>query len=852
MRVLIQDVAYALRQLRKTPGFTITVILTLALGIGANSAIFTLVNAILLHNLPVTDPKTLVRIGDTDDCCVNGGWNDKGDYSLFATDTYSMFKKTLPEFEELAAMESGYAWRPLTVRRAGPQTVAKSVTATFVSGNYFRVFGLAPAAGRLFVDTDDRKGAPVTAVITYDAWQQDYAGDPSIVGSAFYINTKPATIIGVAPRGFYGDRIDTNPPKYFLPMNTMDGVSGAPYFTDPDVQWAYIIGRVKPGTSLPALQAKASTLLKQQYATLKTFSDQRAQKVLPLTHVVLTPGGGGIQNMQDGYKDHLRLLLWIAALVLLVACANIANLLLVRGMSRRAELSIRSALGAQRSRIVRQLLTESVLLSGMGGLFGLAVSYLGAHALLALAFPNQHNMPITASPSPLVIGFAFALSLLTGVLFGLAPALMAARTQPAESLRTNTRTTTHGASWLQRSLVVLQAALSLVLLVAAGLFAQSLNKAQNVDMKLDATNRYIAHINPQAAGYKNTEVEPLYQSIIDRFHAMPGVVKVGLATYTPMEQNNWGSGVKVQGDPDLDKGASWVKGTAEYFDSVGTHVVMGRGFTSQDTLNAPPVAVVNQEFAKLFFGNRNPIGHRFGFSGPGQAGLDGAHEIVGVVEDTTYSSVYWKNHAMYFLPLTQRAGNAHDPDPGSSLEHDLSMFAGALVIQTSRPVPGFEKIVGDTLASINPNLTIVKFQTFQQQIDDRFIEERLIARLTSLFGLLALLLAAIGLYGVTAYTVVRRTSEIGIRMALGAARSRVIAMVMRGVLIQALLGLLVGVPIAMLCVRYVKSQLFEITSVNASVMAGAIAVLAAAAFVAGLIPARRAASIDPVRALRVE
>jgi len=850
MRVLLQDLGYAFRQLRKTPGFTATVLLTLALGIGANAAIFTLVNAILLHNLPVTDPKTLIRIGDKDDCCVNGGWNDEGDYSLFATDTYYMFKKNLPEFEELAAMESGYAWRPLTVRRAGDQTIAKSVMATFVSGNYFRVFGLSPAAGRLLTDTDDQKGAPVTAVMSYDTWMQDFSGDPGVVGSAFYINTKPATIIGVAPKGFFGDRIDTNPPKYFLPMNTMDFVSGAPYFNDPDTQWAYIIGRVKPGTSIPALQAKASTLLKQQFAPLKTFTDQRAKQHLPRTHVVLTPGGGGIQNMQDGYKDHLKLLQWIAAMVLLVACANIANLLLVRGMSRRAELSIRSALGAQRSRIVRQLLTESILLSGIGGLLGLAVSYLGAHALLALAFPNQQNMPVNASPSPLVIGFAFVLSLVTGVLFGLAPALMAARTQPVESLRSNSRTTAQGASILQRSLVVLQAALSLVLLVAAGLFAQSLNKAQNVDMRLDATNRYIAHINPQAAGYKNTEVEPLYQTIIDRFHAIPGVVKVGLSTYTPMESNNWGSGVKVQGDPDLNKGASWVKGTSEYFDSVGTRVVMGRGFTRQDTMNAPPVAVVNQEFVKQFFGKRNPIGHRFGFSGPGPGGRDAAHEIVGVVEDTTYTSVYWKDHAMYFLPLTQRAGNGVDPD--DTIDKDLSMFAGALVIQTSRPMPGLEKLVGDTLARINPNLTIVKFQTFQQQIDDRFIEERLIARLTSLFGLLALLLAAIGLYGVTAYTVVRRTPEIGIRMALGAARSRVIASVMRGAMLQTTIGLAIGVPIAIFCVRYVKSQLYEITSVNIPVMSIAIGVLIVAAAIAGIIPAQRAASIDPVKALRIE
>ena len=852
MRVLWQDVTYAQRQLRKTPGFTITVLLTLALGIGANSAIFTLVNAILLHNLPVTDPKTLVRIGDHDDCCVNGGWHDNGDYSLFSTDTYSMYRKSLPEFEELAAMESGYEWRPITVRREGPQTVAKSVTATFVSGNYFRVFGLSPAAGRLFVDADDQKGAPITAVMSYEAWQQDYAGDPSVVGSAFYINTKPATIIGVAPKGFYGDRISTNPPKYYLPMNSMDFVIGAPYFNDPDTQWAYIIGRIRPGTSLPALQAKASALLKQEYAPLKTFTDQRAKKVLPLTHVVLTPGGGGIQNMQDGYKDHLKLLQWIAALVLLVACANIANLLLVRGMSRRAELSIRSALGAQRTRIVRQLLTESVLLSGMGGLLGLAISYVGAHALLALAFPDQHNMPVNASPAPMVIGFSIALSLVTGVLFGLAPALMAARTQPAEALRSNARTTAHRASLLQRALVVLQAALSLVLLVAAGLFAQSLSKAESVEMKLDATNRYIAHINPQAAGYKNTEVEPLYQTLVDRFHAIPGVLKVGLSTYTPMEQNNWSSGVKIQGENDINKGASGVKGTPEYFDSVGTHVVMGRGFLPSDNLAAPSVAVVNQEFVKTFFGKRNPIGHRFGFSGPSKTPQDGAHEIVGVVEDTTYTSVYWKNHAMYFLPLTQRAGVANDPDPDNSIDKDQSLYAGALVIQTSHPIPGFEKIVGDTLSSINPNLTTVKFQTFQQQIDDRFIEERLIARLTSLFGLLALLLAAIGLYGVTAYTVVRRTPEIGIRMALGAARSRVIGMVMRGAMLQTLIGLAIGIPVAVFCVRYVKSQLYEITSVNIPVMAGAIGVLVLAAAVAGIIPARRAASIDPVKALRVD
>jgi macrolide transport system ATP-binding/permease protein len=844
MRVLLQDLGYAFRQLHRTPGFTITVLLTLALGIGANSAIFTLVNSVLLRNLPVTDPKTLIRIGNTGDCCVGFGIHDSGDYSLFSTDVYYLFKKNLPEFEGLAATEAGYAYRPLTVRREGSQAAPQSVMGTFVSGNYFRVFGLTPAAGRLFIDSDDRQGVPVTAVLSYETWKQDYSGDPSIIGSVFWINTKPVTVIGVAPQGFYGDTLSSTPPKFYLPLESLAQVMGVPYLHDPEVSWAYIIGRVKPGVSLPALQDKASALLRQQFATLKLFKDEKNKKDLAHAHIVLSPGGGGIQNMQEQYKDHLRLLTWIAALVLLVACANIANLLLVRGMNRRAEMSIRAALGAQRTRIIRQLLTESVLLAGLGGLVGLAVSYLGARMLLALAFPAEHGVPIDATPSLTVIGFAFALALLTGILFGIAPAWMAARTQPADALRSNTRTTAQGASLLQRALVVVQAALSLVLLVAAGLFAQSLGKLENSDMHLDATNRYIIHFNPQAAGYKPSQVEPLYRTIEDQFHAIPGVLKVGLATYTPMEDNNWGNSVKIQGEADRNKGASFVKATPEYFDSVGTHVLMGRGILPQDTSSAPPVAVVNKEFVRQFFGSRNPIGRRFGYPDPGR---DGDYQIVGVVEDTTYQSLYWKDHAMYFVPMTQRPVKEEDP-----IDSDLSLFAGAIVVETAHPVPEMEQLARGTLAAINPNLAIVKFQTFQQQIDDRFTEERMIARLTSLFGTLALLLAALGLYGVTAYTVVRRTPEIGIRMALGAERSRVITMVMRGAMLQAIVGLAIGAPVAMLCVRYVKSQLYDITSVNFVVMTGAILALGIAATIAGLIPARRAASIDPVKALRVE
>lgn len=845
MRILIQDLTYAFRQLRKTPGFTITVILTLALGIGANAAIFTLVNAILLRNLPVSDPKTLVRIGDTDDCCVNSGYSESGDYSLFSTESYLLFKKELTEFEELAAVEAGFEYRPLTARREGPQTVAKSVMGEFVSGNYFRTFGLQPAAGRFFTDADDTKGAAFTAVVSYNTWAHDYDSDPGVVGSTFRINTQPVTIIGVAPKGYFGDRLTSNPPQFYLPLESMAVILNVPYVHDPETEWAYVVGRVKPGFSLAAVQAQASTLLRQQFSTLKVFTNERAKNFLGRTHVVLTPGGAGIQQLQDNAKVQLHLLLWIAALVLLVACANIANLQLVRSMSRRGEMCVRTALGAKRSHIIRQLLTESVLLAGLGGIVGLVVAYAGARMLLAMAFPGAQDIPINAAPSLLVIGFAVALSLLTGILFGVAPAWIAAQAQPAEVLRSGSRTVASGASLLQRGLVVVQAALSLVLLVGAGLFAQSLNKLETSNMHLESKNRYIIHINPQAAGYATTQVESLYRAIESQFHALPGVQKVGIATYTPMEDNNWSTSVQVQGEPDPNKGASFVKCNAEYFDSVGTHVLMGRGVLERDLFSAPPVTVVNQEFVKQFFKpGENPIGHRMGSPGPQSSG---DFEIVGVVDDTTYTAVQWKDHAMFFVPITQRAASDKTP-----IETDFSFYAGAIVVDSDRPMNDMEKLAQRTLSGINPNLTIVKFQTFDQQIADRFNDNRMIAQLTSLFGGLALLLATIGLYGVTAYTVVRRTSEIGVRMALGAERTRVIGMVMRGAMTQALLGLIIGAPIAMLCVRYVKAQLYEVAHVDFRVMAVAVVVLLVAACIAGMIPARRAASINPVTALRVE
>lgn len=844
IEIFFQDMRYALRMLRKSPGFTIVAVLTLALGIGANSSIFTLINAVMLKDLPVADPRTLVRLGNQMDCCVGTGVNDAGEFSYFSTETYETLRKNVPEFEDLAAMQAGFTYRPVVVRRESTHEAARSVMGEFVSGNYFRTFGLKPALGRLFIDGDDVQGASVALVISYETWKSNYNGDPSIVGSTFYVNTKPVTVVGIAPKGFYGDRLVSTPPNFYLPIESMPDLANAPYVHDSRTQWLYMIGRIKPGVSHAQLQEKISAILRQDLVKTGRYSAAHDAQALARAHIVLTPGGAGIAVLRDQYEAHLRLLMIASGLVLLIACANIANLLLVRGMARKAEMSVRTALGAMRSRIIRQLLTESVLLSGFGGLTGLSVAYVGTRMLVTLAFPGAQEMPIEAAPSSVVLAFACGLSVLTGILFGIAPAWMAAQTEPVDALRNGTRSTAGGATLLQRTLVVTQAALSLVLLVGAGLFAESLGKLKNIDLKLDSRNRYIVHFNPQAAGYSTTQVAPLYTLIEERFHALPGIERVGISSFTPMEDNNNGWGVVIQGKPETGNGASVVKANAEYFDSVGTHVLMGRGIRVSDTPASPTIAVVNESFVKKFFQHgENPIGHHFG-NGPERSDQ---FEIVGVVEDTAYQSARWRDHRMYFVPMLQRPKGDNSP-----IAEDTNLYAGAIVLQTARPMRNIEKLTQKTLASINPNLSVVKFQTFEEQISDRFANERMMSRLTMSFGGLALLLATLGMYGVTAYSVARRTTEIGIRMALGAERLGVTVMIMRGALLQSSVGLAIGIPIALFCVHLVTTQLYEIKQLDAVTLFFPVLTIVLATLLAGLLPARRAVSIDPAMALRSE
>ena len=840
---------FALRQFQKSPGFAATVILTIALGIGANTAIFTLVHAILLKSLPVANPATLYRIGDLDDCCVNGGFiNDNGDFDLFSYDLYRHFQDTTPEFEQLAAFQSG---QNLMNVRVG-NTMAKTERTEYVSGNYFSTFGVGAYAGRMFQSSDDVPGAAPVAVISYAAWQASHAGDRNVVGSTFFIQSHPVTIVGIAPPGFFGDRINDSPPAFWIPLNDEPVLEGeTTNLKVAESNWLYVLGRLKPGIAPKALEGKITASLRQWLATQPAYTKNGNDKEIPKQHVVLSPGGGGIQNLQQETGDGLRLLIWISALVLLVACANIANLLLARGTARRAETSIRTALGAARSVLIRQMLTESVLLSVAGGILGIAIAYLGARTILTLAFPDATQMPIEASPSPVILGFAFLLSLLTGVIFGIVPAWISSHADPAEALRGLNRSTGDRSLLPQKTLIVLQAALSLVLLVGAGLMTQTLRNLEHQNFGITTTNRYVIHIDPMGAGYNVETIGALNQRIEDEFKALPGVKGAGLALYSALEGNNWGESIFVEGrpapGPEENHNSSWDRVSPQFFETIGQPIIRGRGFTDQDTASSAMVAVVNQAFVKKFFPKEDPIGRHFGVFDQKYAGN---FEIVGIVADAKYSSPRDSVRSMYFRPMSQF--NRNVTGGNFYMAESRSLYPNSITVRYAGDAASLESTARRTLAGINPDLTIVSFKSLDYQVANNFNEERLISRLTGLFGLLALALASVGLYGITAYSVARRTNEIGLRMALGANRGNVVSLVLSRALLLVGIGLAIGIPVAVLGGRLMRTQLYGVKIYDPITLAFAVTVLSAFAALAGFIPARRAASIEPMNALRTE
>jgi predicted permease len=845
----MQDIVVAFRQFSKSPGYAITVVLTLALGIGANTAIFTLVHGVLMKSLPVTDPKTLYRVGDLDDCCVNGGFeNDNGDFDLFSFELYKHLQETTPEFTELAAMQSG--GNQMTTRRGSEP--AKSQRTQYVSGNFFTTFGIGPFAGRVLTDKDDTPGAAPAAVLSYESWQSDYGSDPQIVGGTFYMQGQPVTIVGIAPPGFFGDRITSSPPAVWVPLSDEPVIEGKNSLLHVrESNWLYLVGRLKPGVSVEALQGKMSASLRQWLSAEQAYTHNGGDTIIPKQHVVIVPGGAGIQNLQKETGKGLYLLMTISGLVLLVACANVANLLLARGATRKAETSVRMALGAARSRVIQQMLTESMLLACLGGLAGLAVAYAGTRMILALAFPEATHMPIAASPSLPVLGFAFLLSLLTGVVFGIVPAWITSHSDPAEALRGANRTTRDSSSLPQKSLIVFQAALSLVLLVGAGLLTKSLRNVEHQDFGLQTANRYVMHLDPAGAGYTAEKLPAFYQQLEQQFGALPGVKSVGLALYSTLEGDNWGEAVYVDGrpapGPNSHNGSSWDRVSPRFFETVGQPVIRGRGFTDDDTATSQKVAVVNQAFVRKFFPKEDPIGRHFGVF---DQKYSSSFEIVGIVADAKYNNPRQEVRSMYFRPVTQVMTGLTEANAAQA--EGRSAFINSVTLYFERPPQNLDATLRKTLQNINPNLTVIDLHSLDDQVAGNFTQERLIARLTMLFGVLALVLASVGLYGITAYQVARRTSEIGLRMALGADRGKVVQMVMRGAFLQAGLGLAIGIPIAILGARSMADQLYKVRSYDPVSLAIAIVVLLTSATVAGFIPALRAANIEPMQALRTE
>jgi predicted permease len=853
IETLAQDTRYTLRRLRKSPAFTVTVVLTLALGIGATTAIFTLVHAVLLRSLAVANPSELYRVGKEARCCYWGGYSQVNEFSIFSYDLYKHLRDNTRGFAELAAFQSGGTL--LGVRRAGRADAAQSYPGEFVSGNYFTMFGINAYAGRLLTAADDRPGAPPVAVMSNRLWQQRYGSDPSVVGGAFSIDEKSFTVVGIAPPSFFGDRLRSIPPDFFLPLNTEPYVEVDADLNKVDTYWLDLIGRVRPGTMRASVEADMRVELKQWLRSHWGDMDATDRARFPEQTLFLRPGGSGITSMRDQYEHWLEILMMVSAFVLLIVCANVANLMLVRGMERRRQISLSMALGARPRRLVRQALTESVLLSIAGGAAGLGIAFAGTRLILDFVFPRVAGLggiPISASPSMPVLLFAFGVSLITGVGFGIAPAWMATRVDPIEALRGASRSTVRAGSLPRKALVVLQAALALVLLAASGLLTAALHNLENQRFGFAQERRTIVRIDARLAGYHADQLTELYDRIHDALLRVPGVSAEAIAMYSPLSDNNWGGGVWVDGrpapGPNDDVSSSWDRVTPGYFDVIGNPILRGRGIIEDDTATSQHVAVINEAFAHRFFKNEDPIGRYFAQTG---MGTSHQYEIVGIVQDARYLSFELAKPVgpFFFLPEAQHdflpGPILTDADQGSHFLHDI-----VIVTRPGASLPLAP--VRQAIASVDPNLPIISIESLKEQVAGQFRQQRLIAQLTSFFGLLSLLLASIGLYGVTAYNAGSRTNEIGVRMALGATRFQAGGLIVRGALTLVAIGLAAGFPLALAAGRLLGSQLYDLSPYDPTVILASVLALGVSALVASLIPAFRASSISPSEALRTE
>jgi predicted permease len=852
MQILLGNVRYALGQFRLSPIFAAAAVLTLALGIGGTTAIFTLIHAVMLRSLPVSDPGRLYRVGEGRDCCVEGGPQDN--WGMFSFNLYERMKAETPEFEEVTAFQAGRG--RLGVRREGVETAGRPLRSEYVTGNYFSTLGVRAFGGRVFTPEDDKPGSAPVAVLSHRVWQTAYASDPSVVGSTFVLEGHPFTVIGIAPAGFFGETLESDPPDIWLPVQQEPMMEGQGGLVHQSISaWLRIIGRLRPGASIDGMAPRLTGVLRQWLQNDSGYPAQWMPEVirlLPKQVVSVVPAGAGVAVMKEDYARSLQILLAVCGLVLLIACANVANLLLARAVARRGQTAVRLALGASPWQIVSEALTESILLAIGGGIAGLLVAIAAARLLLALAFHSSHFLPISAAPSLMVLAFAFGLSFLTGIIFGAAPAWFATRTNPADALRGAGRATSDRSSFARKALLVLQAALSVVLVAGSAMLARSLNKLEHQNFGYRVPGRVEVDINNPPATYTLPRLEALYRQMEEQLNGLPGVQGSGLAMYNPLT-DNWGELIMVAGHPagklSEESGASWDRVSTDYLQNFGVAILRGRNFTAADNETTAPVAIVNEAFVKRFFkSDEDPIEQHFGLDMPENSGT---FRIVGVVRDAKFAGWGLDQPArpMFYVPLAQ---NVEYRDALMKRLELRSHFIGGIMLVTNLSPGALEPLVIRTLADLDPNLTINSIRTMQQQVELSFDQERAVASLAGLFGSVALLLAAIGLYAVTAYSVAQRTNEIGIRMALGADRPKVIQLVLRGAFKRVLIGLLLGLPLAVGAGRLISAQLYGVSSWDPLALSVAAGALAICSFFAALIPANRAASISPMTALRID
>ncbi len=849
---LIGNVRYALRQFRSSPVFTVAAVLTLALGIGGTTAIFTLIDAVMLRSLPVTDPGRLYRVGEGDDCCVEGGPQDR--WGMFSFPLYERLKAESPEFEEVMAFQAGRGG--LSVRREGVESAARPLRSEYVTGNYFSTLGVGAFGGRVFTTDDDRPSAPPVAVLSHRAWQGTYGGDPTVVGATFVVEGHPFTVIGVAPPGFFGETLRSDPPDIWIPVQQEPMIRGEGALLHQSVSaWLRMIGRLRPGATVAGMSPRLTEILRQWMLHDSGYPANwmpEVEHVLPKQVLNVVPAGAGVAEMKEAYGRSLQILLTVCGLVLLIACANVANLLLARGVARRGQIAVRMAVGATRRQIITQALTESILLAIGGAIAGLLVAVGAARLLLALAFHTAHFLPISTRPSLTVLGFAFALALMTGMIFGAAPAWFATRTNPVDALRGSGRGTSDRSTFARKALLLVQAAFSVVLVAGATMLGRSLNKLENQDFGFKVQGRVLVALHNPPASYTGAKLRAVYRQLEDRLNRLPGVQGAGLALYNPLT-DNWGEGILVAGHPEPkvgeESGSSWDRVSANYLQNLEVPLVRGRYFTEADNETAAPVAIVNEGFVKRFFkSGENPLEAHFGMDLPENAGT---FRIVGIVRDAKFAGFALEKPArpMFYVPLAQ---SVEYKNQVMKMVEVNSHFVGGILLVTNAAPGRLEPLLTQALADVDPNFTMTSVRTLREEVELSFDQERAVASLAGLFGIVALLLAAVGLYGVTAYTVAQRTREIGIRMALGAERAKVVGLVLSGASWRVLGGLILGVPLAIGAGRLISSQLYGVSSWDPLALMIAAGALATSAFVAAIIPASRAASISPMSALRSE